>query len=63
MNISFDWGAVIVAGLGAIGSLGVMKSDMRWIRDGMKEIKDDVAKAHKRIDMVLSRDHKGRGAD
>lgn len=64
MNVSFDWGAVIVAGVGAVGSLFVMKNDMRWIRESVQRLEKSVAKAHGRIDdLVLGRADRGRDRD
>lgn len=63
MNFSFDWGAVIVAAVGAVGSVIVMKNDMRWLKESFTRLEHDVAAAHKRIDALLGRDHNSRHAD
>ncbi len=63
MNFSFDWGAVIVAGLGAAGSILVMKSDMRWIKESIDKLEAGLGQAHGRIDRLVERGYGERHSD
>lgn len=63
MNISFDWGAVIVAAVGALVSVGVIKSDMRWLKEGFNRVEKSVNSAHDRIDALILRRHDERASD
>lgn len=64
MNFSFDWGAVIVAGVGAAASIIVMKADMRWIKEALLRNEKNTNTAHARIDdLILNRSHTARMAD
>lgn len=56
MNVSFDWGAVIVAGIGAIGSLFMLKNEVKWIKESVQKLEKSISKAHSRIDdMAMGR--------
>ena len=63
MNFSFDWGAVVVAAIGAFVSVAVVKNDMRWLRESITRLEKEVAVAHKRIDALLGRTHDSRHSD